>query len=565
MIHSSAEGRRPRSSSSAERYSGVRRSACRSSSSRRPTTASHEERARGRRRQRRHLREPPPAQRLPGDGGDGQSILEHGRSLESDDDCMPIKEVLRLIPGGSVISTRPTSTRRCASTASRSSPACRTRCSRISAPTSTTTCRPEHHVINANEGGAVALAAGHHLATGDAGRLPPELRHRQRGQPAALARRPRGLRDPDAARDRLARRARRQGRAAAREAGQGHPGAARRARGPDYDVLPDDAEGAAACVDRAVSTACALAGPYALSFAREPSPPTSASGNSTAYALDARRAEAGARARSRPSDVVVATTGMTSRSSSSFGAAGEAHRPRLPHRRLDGPRLADRARGRARPAGPPGRLPRRRRRRADAHGRARDDRQPRAARTSSRRAQQRRARFRRRTADGGVRDRSDGDCGACGYRAAWWTRVPGVWRRSRPAPPDGPALLEIRVNKGARAISDARRRPPRRIKRELMETERMTGGFFGSRRSSRPSSRSDRLDASRVFLVTGGARLRRPAPRPRSSRLWRVYLSIAAGSGENPNSKTSRAASGALSDPSTVVAVGGGSVRTWRN
>ena len=29
-----------------------------------------------------------------------QSILEHGRSLESDDDLLPIGDVLRLIPGG---------------------------------------------------------------------------------------------------------------------------------------------------------------------------------------------------------------------------------------------------------------------------------------------------------------------------------------------------------------------------------------------------------------------------------------------------------------------------------
>ena len=29
-----------------------------------------------------------------------QSILEHGRSLESDDELLPIGEVLRLIPGG---------------------------------------------------------------------------------------------------------------------------------------------------------------------------------------------------------------------------------------------------------------------------------------------------------------------------------------------------------------------------------------------------------------------------------------------------------------------------------
>ena len=57
-------------------------------------------RAGGGRRQRRHLRQPAPAQRLPGDAGDGQSILEHGRSLESDDELLPIGEVLRLIPGG---------------------------------------------------------------------------------------------------------------------------------------------------------------------------------------------------------------------------------------------------------------------------------------------------------------------------------------------------------------------------------------------------------------------------------------------------------------------------------
>ncbi len=30
-----------------------------------------------------------------------ESILEHGRSLESDEALMPIKEILRLIPGGS--------------------------------------------------------------------------------------------------------------------------------------------------------------------------------------------------------------------------------------------------------------------------------------------------------------------------------------------------------------------------------------------------------------------------------------------------------------------------------
>ena len=44
-----------------------------------------------------------------------------------------------------------------------------TRSSRISAHSSTSASRRSDHVVGANEGGAVALAAGYHLATG---RLP---------------------------------------------------------------------------------------------------------------------------------------------------------------------------------------------------------------------------------------------------------------------------------------------------------------------------------------------------------------------------------------------------------
>ena len=129
-------------------------------------------------------------------------------------------------------------------------------------------------------------------------------------------------------------------------------------------------------------------------------------------------------------------------------------RPRLSDRRLHGPRVADCPRHRARAPGSAGLLPRRRRRRDHAHGRAGDHRQPQAAQLQARRLQQRRARFGRRTADRGLRDRHPGRSRrACGYRAAWSSATAAdiVARSSDSSRPRGPALLEIRVNKGARA------------------------------------------------------------------------------------------------------------------
>ena len=87
----------------------------------------------------------------------------------------------------------------------------------------------EANIIAANEGNAVGIACGYHIARGQVRRrLPAELRPRQHREPGAFAGASGRLQRADAADHRLARRAWRRGRAAARRAGPYDPRDARR-------------------------------------------------------------------------------------------------------------------------------------------------------------------------------------------------------------------------------------------------------------------------------------------------------------------------------------------------
>ena len=166
-------------------------------------------------------------------------------------------------------------------------------------------------MIAANEGGAVALAAGHYLATGTSGaRLHAELRTGQRVNPLSRSPTP-TCPDPDGAPRRLARRTGHARRAAAREARQGHPGSVR-ALGVPHAVLPDDAEGARAVRGPGRDTACASSGPFALVVPAGTFAATRAgTRTSTAYELDREGALKLVLRALEASTVMVGTTGKT--------------------------------------------------------------------------------------------------------------------------------------------------------------------------------------------------------------------------------------------------------------
>ena len=188
----------------------------------------------------------------------------------------------------------------------------------------------------------------------------------------------------------------------------------------------------------------------------------------TAYRARARRRAQARRSMPSADDaVVVATTGKTARELFEHREAAAVSRTgRLPDGRLHGACVADRARASRWPS----RIGRSSASTATAPSsctwaRWRSSATQKPAQFQARRLQQRRARLGRRAAD---RRASRSTCRrsrtACGYRVA----LSGAheardrerdWRRLREA--EGPALLEIRVNKGARGEP----RPAERIRR----------------------------------------------------------------------------------------------------
>ena len=169
-------------------------------------------------------------------------------------------------------------------------------------------------MIAANEGGAVALAAGRYLATGR-----PALVYMQNSGQGNAVNPLLSLADPEIFGIPLVLLVGWRGEPGTRDEPQ-HVKQGKvtldlfRVLGVPHAVLPDDAEGARACVDRAVSTACASSGPFAIVVrAGTFGPYVRRNEDSTAYELDREGALKLVLRALEASTVMVGTTGKLSR------------------------------------------------------------------------------------------------------------------------------------------------------------------------------------------------------------------------------------------------------------